>query len=132
MGWRATEHIAYGRIVADVFARGEFPIWIKYFYSGPQLLQLYGLLYFYIVGSVNLLVRDFYVPVKLVLVAGHVGSGLAMYLFCRTVCRFRRAGFLSGLSYILSFWHLQQVLTMGRQSLSVFYALLPLPFYFFE
>ena len=39
---------------------------------------------------------------------------------------------LAGLAYVLSFWHTQQVLIMGRLPLSLFYALLPLPFYFWE
>jgi hypothetical protein len=39
---------------------------------------------------------------------------------------------LAGLAYVLGFWHTQQVLIMGRLPLSLFYALLPLPFYFLE
>ena len=33
---------------------------------------------------------------------------------------------------MLSFWHTQQIIIMGRFPLSLYYALLPLPFYFFE
>ena len=59
-------------------------------------------------------------------------SGIGMYLFVRTLCDSRRAGFMAGIAYVLSVWHIQQVLIMGRLPLSVFYALLPYPFYFFE
>ena len=38
----------------------------------------------------------------------------------------------SGLAYVLCFWHAQQIAIMGRWPLSLFYLLLPLPFYTFE
>ncbi len=69
---------------------------------------------------------------KLVLGAAHALSGLGAYLFVRRLTGSRQAGFAAGLAYVLGFWHTQQVLIMGRLPLSLFYALLPLPFYFWE
>ena len=125
-------HIAYAHIAARAFSLGEIPIWTNYFGTGSPYLQFYGPLFYYLVGLVHLVCRDLYPAIKIVLAAGHVLSGVGLYLLVRCACRSRQAGFLAGLAYVLSFWHTQQVLVMGRLPLSWFYALLPLPFYFFE
>ena len=62
----------------------------------------------------------------------HIISGIGMYFFVGNLCQSRRAGFIAGLGYVLCFWHTQQVLIMGRLPLSLFYALLPWPFYAVE
>jgi len=128
----ASVSIAYARIAAETIARGEIPIWTNYFGSGSPYLQYYGFLFFYSVGLLDLLCRDIYLSLKLILAGSHVASGMGMYFLVRIACRSRRAGFLAGLAYVLSFWHTQQVIIMGRLPVSLFYALLPWPFYFFE
>ena len=125
-------HVGYAWLAARSFALGEFPIWTNYFGTGTPYLQFYGFLFFYLVGAVDLFVRDLFLSLKVVLGVSHVVSGLGMYLFVRFLCRSRRAGFVAGLAYVLSFWHTQQVLVMGRLPLSVVYAILPFPFYYFE
>jgi len=131
-GGDAAEHIAYATLAARSFAAGEFPIWTNAFGGGTPYLQFYGFLFFYLTGLVELVLRDLFLSLKLVLAAGHVASGLGMYCLVRVACRSRPAGFIAGLAYVLSFWHTQQVLIMGRLPLSLFYALLPWPFYCFE
>jgi hypothetical protein len=128
----AAQHIVYSHITAEALARGELPVWTNYLSTGSPYLQFYGFLFFYLVALVFLVCRDLFVSLKLVLAAAHVASGIAMYLLARLVCRSRRAGFLAALGYVLTVWHTQQVLAMGRLPLSLFYALLPLPFYCFE
>ena len=128
----ASSHVSYAWVAARAFSHGEIPVWTNYFCTGSPFLQFYGFLFFYLVALIHLLVRDFLFSIKLVMAAGHVLSGIGMYLFVRTLCKSRRAGFIAGIGYVLTFWHTQQVLVMGRLPLSVFYALLPLPFYFFE
>ena len=125
-------HISYAWVASQAFSHGEIPIWTNYFGAGSPYLQFYGFLFFYLCGLVDLLFRDLFFSIKLVMAGGHVFSGIGMYLFVRTLCDSRRAGFLAGIAYVLSVWHIQQVLIMGRLPLSVFYALLPYPFYFFE
>ncbi len=125
-------HISYAWVASQAFSHGEIPIWTNYFGAGSPYLQFYGFLFFYLCGLVDLLFRDLFFSIKLVMAGGHVFSGIGMYLFVRTLCNSRRAGFLAGIAYVLSVWHIQQVLIMGRLPLSVFYALLPYPFYFFE
>ena len=113
-------------------AEGELPIWTNYLGTGTPYLQFYGFLFFYLTGLVDQLWNDIFASLKAVMAVLHVASGLAMYLLARTVTRSRSAGFIAGLAYVLSFWHTQQIIIMGRFPLSLFYALLPLPFYFFE
>jgi hypothetical protein len=55
-----------------------------------------------------------------------------MYLWAASACRSRAAGFVAGAACVSIFWHIQQVLIMGRLPLSVFYGLLPWAFYGFE
>jgi len=128
----SSQHISYAFITAQAFSRGEIPIWTFYFGNGSPYLQFYGFLFFYAAGLVDLFCRDLFVSLKLLMGITHVVSGVGMYLLIRTACRSRRAGLLAGLAYVLSFWHTQQVLIMGRFPLSLFYALLPWPFYFVE
>jgi hypothetical protein len=133
-GWGgdAAEHIAYAAIAARAFAEGEIPIWTNYFAGGSPYLQFYGFLFFYVIGLVDLAVGDLFSSLKLVMGGAHAFSGLSMYWLVRTACCSRPAGLAAGLAYVLSFWHVQQVLIMGRLPLSLFYALLPLPFCGFE
>jgi hypothetical protein len=134
LSWVAdtSAHTAYAWITAQSFAQGEIPIWTNYLGAGSPFLQFYGFTFYYAAALVHLLVRDLFWSIKIVLATCHVLSGVTMYLFLRVLCRSRHAGFLGGLAYVLSFWHTQQMLPMGRLPLSVFYACLPLPFYCFE
>lgn len=131
-GGDASAHLSYAKIAAYSLAAGEWPIWTNYLGCGTPYLQFYGLLFFYLVGLVDVVCREFYLSVKIVLALCHVLSGLAMCGFVRQATGSRQAGLIAGLAYILSFWHAQQVLVMGRYPLAVIYALLPLPFWAIE
>ena len=126
------QHICFAHMASRSIAEGELPIWTNYLGTGTPYLQFYGFLFFYLTGLVDQLWNDIFASLKAVMAVLHVASGLAMYLLARTVTRSRKAGFIAGLAYVLSFWHTQQIIIMGRFPLSLFYALLPLPFYFFE
>ena len=132
--WSADQpqHINFVHMASRSIAGGELPIWTNYLGTGTPYLQFYGFLFFYLTGLVDQLWNDIFASLKAVMAVLHVASGLAMYLLARTVTRSRSAGFIAGLAYVLSFWHTQQIIIMGRFPLSLFYALLPLPFYFFE
>ncbi len=128
----ASAHMAYAYAAARAIADGQWPLWTNLMGVGTPYLQYYGFLYFYLVGLINLISGDFFSTIKLSLAFGHWLSAAGMYLLARTACRSRAAGLLAALAYTLSFWHVQQVLHMGRFPLSLFYGLLPWPFYFFE
>ena len=128
----ASAHIAYADIAARSISEFELPIWTNFLGSGTPYLQFYGFLFFYLVGLVDLLFRDLYFSIKFTLAAAHLVSGIGMYMLVRTACGSRRAGFLAGLAFVLCFWHLKQVLIMGRFPVALVYALLPWPFFFFE
>jgi hypothetical protein len=125
-------HMTYAALAARAIAAGELPIWTNYFAAGSPFLQFYGFLFFYVVGILDLLLGDLNLSVKVVLAVGHVLSGLTMFAFLRVALRSRPAAFLGGLGFVLTFWHTQHVVIMGRLPLSLFYAFLPLPFYYFE
>jgi len=128
----AAQHISYAAITAQALLRGEIPVWTNHLGGGSPYLQFYGFLFFYLVGLVDLLCRDFYLSLKLALAGGHLLSGIGACLFARTLFRSRRVGFIAGIAYVLCFWHTQQVVVMGRLPLSLFYGLLPWPFLCFE
>ena len=125
-------HITYAIIAAQSFAAGELPIWSNAFSTGSPYIQFYGFLFFYLVGLCDLLSNDPFNAIKLVTGLSHCLSGFAMYLLVRTATGSRASALLAGICYVASFWHTQQVVIMGRLPLSVFYALLPLPFYALE
>jgi hypothetical protein len=125
-------HLVYASIAARSLEHGDVPIWTNFFSSGSPYLQFYGFLFFLVTALVNLLVSDLQIALKLVLGASHVFSSVGVYCLVRILCRSRAAGFVGGLAYVLSFWHTQQVLIMGRLPLSLFYAILPWSFYFVE
>jgi len=125
-------HLAFAYAAIECVAAGEIPIWTNLISLGSPYLQYYGFLYFYLVGLFDLIVGDFFTTIKISLVLSHIASILGMYMLTRVAGRSRAAGVLGALAYGLCFWHLQQVLIMGRFPLSLFYAVLPWPFYFFE
>ncbi|MGY8825839.1 MAG: 6-pyruvoyl-tetrahydropterin synthase-related protein [Candidatus Latescibacterota bacterium] len=131
-GGDASAHLAYAHLAARSLAVGEWPLWTNFLGSGTPYLQFYGFLFFCYVAALDLLCRDFYWAVKFALASAHIVSGLGMYCFVRLACRQRGAGLVAALVYMLSFWHAQQVLVMGRYPLSLFYALLPWVFYGIE
>ena len=127
----ANFHIGYAWIASQAFSYGEIPIWTNFFGTGGPYCQFYGFLFFYLTGAVDLLFSDLEFSLKFVMGVSHVISGIGMYLFVRTLFN-RQAGFIAALAYVMCVWHTQQVLTMGRYPLSLFYAVLPFPFHFFE
>jgi len=131
-GGDASAHLAYAHLASRSLAVGEWPLWTNFLGSGTPYLQFYGFLFFFYVAALDFLCRDFYWAVKIALASAHVVSGLGMYCFVRSACRARGAGLVAALVYVLSFWHTQQVLVMGRYPLALFYALLPWVFYGIE
>ncbi|MFT5374450.1 MAG: hypothetical protein ACI906_001269 [Candidatus Latescibacterota bacterium] len=131
-GGDAGEHIAYCLVASRSFAMGEWPIWTNSFAGGSPYLQFYGFLFFYCVGLVDQIIGDIHTSLKVVMGSAHVLSGLALYGLARLQRLERPAALLAALAYVLCVWHVQQVLFMGRFPLALFYALLPLPFLFFE
>lgn len=134
MHWAAdaSHHIAQSYLAARAIADGELPIWTFFMGNGSPYMQNYGFAFFYLVGLVDFFCRDIFLSLKLVMGTTHVLSGIGMYYLASSLCQSRRAGFIAGLGYVLCFWHTQHVLIMGRLPLSLFYALLPWPFYAVE
>ncbi len=128
----STAHLAYLIAAAHTIKSFELPVWSNLIGVGTPYLQYYGFLYFYFAGAIDLILRDIHLTTKLSLWLGHMVSAATMYLFARQLMNSRPAAFMAALAYVASFWHTQQVLLMGRYPLSLFYALLPVPFYVFE
>ena len=128
----ASHHIVTSWLAAEAIAAGEAPVWTFFMGTGSPYLQNYGFAFFYLVGLVDLVLRDLSLSLKLTMAAGHLFSGLGMYFLIAGICRSRRAGFAAGLGYAMCFWHTQQVIIMGRLPLSLFYAVLPWAFHSVE
>ncbi len=128
----APQHLATAYMAARSMENGELPIWTFFIGNGSPYLQHYGFLFPYLVGFADLLFNDLFRSLKVVLMISHALSGIGMYLYVSRLCNSRRAGFIAGLGYVLCFWHLQQVLIMGRLPLGLYYCLLPWVFHFFE
>jgi hypothetical protein len=122
-------HALYSWIATEGFAAGTVPIWTPLVSADTPYLQYYGFTFFYLIGLLDLLIDDLETTLKVTLGLAHVASGLTAYLYVRTISGDRLTGFFAAACYVLSFWHLQQVLIMGRFPLSLVYAVLPLPFY---
>lgn len=131
-GGDAAFHLTYAELAAATISRGELPIWTNAFGAGSPYLQFYGFLFYYLTGLVKLCCGEVNTAVKLVLASGHMASGLGMYCLVRSLSHSRRAGLVGGLAFVLCFWHVQQVVVMGRLPLGLFYGLLPWPFYCLE
>ena len=128
----ASHHIVTSWLAAEAIAAGQTPVWTFFMGTGSPYLQNYGFAFFYLVGLVDLVCRNFFLSLKLTMAAGHLLSGIGMYYLAAGICRSRRAGFTAGLAYSLCFWHTQQVIIMGRLPLSIFYAILPWAFHYVE
>jgi len=123
-------HIVRTQIVySEFFTKFRVPIWSFFFYCGYPLLQFYGPLYYYIAGLVvSLTGGDVFTGTKCVLFVCHVASAISMYYFAREVFRNRNAAFTAAIAYLLTYWHLYQILLMARYPLAFFYVLLPCAF----
>jgi len=128
----AAQHIAYVEITARELACFNVPTWTFAIGNGSPYLQNYGSLFFYLAGLFALVAQDLDLGIKLCMSFAHVLSGLGMFLFVCRLSHSRRAGLFSGLAFVLSFWHVQQVLIMGRLPLALFYGLLPFAFWAIE
>ena len=128
----ASHHIVTSWLAAEDIASGKVPVWTFFMGTGSPYLQNYGFAFFFLVGLVDLVLRDLSLSLKLTMAAAHLMSGIGMYYLAAGLSCSRRAGFVAGLAYALCFWHTQQVLIMGRLPLSLFYAVLPWAFHSVE
>ncbi len=128
----AAQHIVYVKLTAHQFALGHIPTWTFAIGNGSPFLQNYGPLFFYIAGLFTLVLQNLDWGIKITLAGAHVLSAFGTYCFVRHLCNSRRAALFAGLVYGLSFWHVQQVLLMGRLPLGLFYAILPWGFWSIE
>ncbi len=131
-GGDAPQHILYTEITRQIISSGEWPIWTNALGTGSPYTQFYGFLFFYLTALISICTDSLSLSIKVVLAASQILSGLGVFALVSQLTRSRKAGFFSGLVYILCVWHVQHIIVMGRLPLSLFYALLPWPFYFFE
>ena len=125
----AAYHTLYTWIAGEVFASGSLPVWTPLVAAGTPFLQFYGFVFFYLSGTIYAILDNLDIALKMVLGGAHIASGFTTYLLCRELTRSRKAGLLAAAICVLSFWHTQQILVMGRYPVSLVYAFLPLPFW---
>lgn len=124
----ASHHLMTAEIASRSLAEGNLPFWTNALGGGSPYLLFYGPLFFYVTALLDLLPGDTHTTLKSILWLAHSASGIGVYVWLRSSRRSRLASFVGGLSYILTFWHAQQVMVMGRYPLSLFYLLLPWAF----
>jgi len=120
-------HIARAQVVyTEFFTSLRVPIWSFFFYSGYPFLQFYSPLLYYVTGLATLVTGgDVFTGTKLVLFLCHIASGFAMYYFAKEVFRNRGAAFVAAIAYLLTYWHLYQVLFLARYPVALFYVIFP-------
>ena len=75
----ASHHIVSSWLAAQAIADGQVPIWTFFMGTGSPYLQNYGFAFFYLIGLVDIVCRDLFLSLKLVMAAAHVLSGIGMY-----------------------------------------------------
>lgn len=125
----AAYHTLYAWIAGEAFRSGSLPVWTPLVAAGTPFLQFYGFVFFYLSGLVFAVLNDHDITLKIVLGGAHVASGFTTYLLCRELTHSRKAGLMAAAVCVLSFWHTQQIIVMGRYPVSLVYAFLPLPFW---
>ncbi len=126
-GGDAWPHIVRTQIVcSEFFASFRAPIWSFFFYCGYPFLQFYSPLSYYVAGLITALTGgNVFTGVKCVLFLCHIASGIGMYYLAREIFRNRSAAFVAAIAYLLTFWHVYQILFLARYPVAFFYLLFP-------
>ncbi len=123
-------HLARTKMFYEMLVAGEWPMWSYKLYYGYPFMQFYGPLYFAISACVTIFFGgDCLLATKVLLFTLHAISGVAVYLFVARFSKNKYAGFIGGLAYLFTFWHLFHVLYMGRYPVALLYVLIPLAFW---
>ncbi len=119
----------------DEFTRslkmGAFANYSTLFYSGWNCRQYIGNLFSVLAGVLAFLTNSHF-GVKLILWVAFTASGIGMFLWIEKLTRSRYAAIFSSCAFCLNYWHFYHVFGIGQLPLSIVYACLPWPFYFFE
>lgn len=127
----AAHHVFHTWIAAESLRSGVWTVWTPILSVGTMFVQFYGWTFAYLSGLFAWAI-GVETGLKLLLGLLHAISGLTCYLYVRSLTGSRSAGFLAGLTYVMTFWHIQLVMIMGRLPVALVFALLPLPFYCLE
>lgn len=125
-------HTAQALMVYESLQGGELPLWSNRWYGGYPLLQFYPPLFFYLTTAFNFLLQDIFFSIKLMDFIAHILSGIMAFLLVEEITDDREAGFIGGLAFALSPWHIYHIIDLARHTSAFVYAFLPLPFLFFE
>jgi hypothetical protein len=100
--------------------------------GGQVLNQFYSPLMTVIVGIWDIVVRDFHLSAKLMLLTFRILMAVGLYLFVRQLTASRKAGFLAALAILLIHQMSHTSIYPGRYSAAAGMAVIPFLFYFFE
>ncbi len=110
---------------------GAFADYSTLFYSGWNCRQYIGNLFSVLAGTSAFLTGSHF-GIKLLLLFTSAASGLGMFLWIEKLTRSRYASLFAGIAFCLNYWHFYQIFVIGQLHVSIVYACLPWPFYFFE
>jgi uncharacterized membrane protein len=119
----ATHHIMQSWIGLEGFKAGVMPVWTPVLSVGTVFVQFYGFVFAYLSGFLAWVIGDVETALKILLGVVHAASGVTCYLYTRALTGNRSAGFVAGVAYVLSFWHVHLVMIMGRFTVSLVFLL---------
>ncbi len=126
----ALEYYALTAFLRDALLAGTFPLWTSAWYMGSLPFAFYGWLYFLLAAILSLATGIDWSQ-KILFILLHLTSVLGAYGYILTVSKRKRAAIIGALAYGLSFQHFATIF-IGRNFVSLLYALTPLLFLLFE
>ncbi|MBI5788579.1 MAG: hypothetical protein HZA78_06980 [Candidatus Schekmanbacteria bacterium] len=125
-------HSAQIHMLVTCLKNGEYPLWSNQWYAGFPFLQFYSPLFYYLAAGTSLIIHKVALSIKLILLLCHIISGVSAFLLIKEITDNHKAGLIGATAYALAPWHIFQLTFYGRFPISLIYAFLPLPFYFWE
>lgn len=128
----SSAHIVRIAHFGDGLRDGRVLFWDNHFYTGAPFLQFYAPLFFWIGGAFVAITGSVDFAVKLVLLACHVGGGLAMFAFLRAGGLSRVGALIGAIAYAGAWAHGHLILYNGALPQALIMLFLPLLFYLVE
>lgn len=120
-------------VVWEAIKDGQwFVYWTNYAYMGSPFSQFHGSIYYPLVALTNLFTNDFYNATEITLLALHILSAYAMYLYVKQLTTSRSAGFAASVCWSATFYRYHLILVLGKLPYALFVGLWPVQFYLIE
>lgn len=114
------------------FEAGELRLWFNYSWMGVPV-RLGGSILFYTIAVIlDFIVGDIYRTARILMWLFNSLSGISIFLYVRKLHSSNWQGAIAAIAYMLVPFHFDYQVFTGRLAMSLFFALLPLPFWALE